>query len=77
MRPFCIARTAVACEGVCSAKMAWAINNANVFCMGGRIVGPEMAVEMVTLWLLCRPTSPQAQKGAFIGITGQNVTLSI
>ena len=38
---------AVACEGVYSAKMARAINNANVLCMGGWIVGPEMAVEMV------------------------------
>ena len=37
---------AVACEGVYSAKMARAINNANVLCMGGWIVGPEMAVEM-------------------------------
>ena len=38
---------AVACEGVYSAKMARAINNANVLCMGGWIVGPEMAIEMV------------------------------
>ena len=34
---------AVACEGVYSAKMARAINNAKVLCMGGWIVGPEMA----------------------------------
>lgn len=62
MRPFCIARTDAACEGVCSAKMARAINDANVLCMGGRIVGPEMAVEMVKLWLLCRPASPPRPK---------------
>ena len=43
---------AVACEGVYSAKMARAINNANVLCMGGWIVGPEMAVEMVKTFLL-------------------------
>ena len=43
--------SAVACEGVYSAKMARAIYNANVLCMGGWIVGPEMAVEMVKAFL--------------------------
>jgi ribose 5-phosphate isomerase B len=43
--------SAVACEGVYSAKMARAINNANVLCMGGWIVGPEMAIEMVKVFL--------------------------
>ena len=42
---------AVACEGVYSARMARAINNANILCMGGWIVGPEMAVEMVKTFL--------------------------
>ena len=42
---------AVASEGVYSAKMARAINNANVLCMGGWIVGPEMAVEMTKTFL--------------------------
>ena len=42
---------AVACEGVYSAKIARAINNANVLCMGGWIVGPEMAIEMVKTFL--------------------------
>ena len=42
---------AVACEGVYSAKMARAINNSNVLCMGGWIVRPEMAVEMVKTFL--------------------------
>lgn len=42
---------AVACEGVYSAKMARAINGANVLCMGGWIVGPEMAVEMAKVFL--------------------------
>ena len=42
---------AVACEGVYSAKMARAINNANILCMGGWIVGPEMALEMVKTFL--------------------------
>ncbi|MBR4768251.1 MAG: RpiB/LacA/LacB family sugar-phosphate isomerase [Lachnospiraceae bacterium] len=43
--------SAVACEGVYSARMARAINNANILCMGGWIVGPEMAVEMVKAFL--------------------------
>ena len=43
--------SAVACEGVYSARMARAINNANVLCMGGWIVGPEMAIEMVRAFL--------------------------
>ena len=43
--------SAVACEGVYSAKMARAIHNATVLCMGGWIVGPEMAVEMVKTFL--------------------------
>ena len=42
---------AVACESLYAAKMARAINNANVLCMGGWIVGPEMANEMVKLFL--------------------------
>ena len=42
---------AVACEGIYSAKMARAINNANILCMGGWIVGPEIAVEMVKTFL--------------------------
>jgi len=42
---------AVACEGIYSARMARAINNANVLCMGGWIVGPEMAVEMTKTFL--------------------------
>lgn len=42
---------AVACEGVYSAKMARAINNAKILCMGGWIVGPEMAVEMTRAFL--------------------------
>ncbi len=42
---------AVACEGLYSARMARAINGANVLCMGGWIVGPEMAVEMTKTFL--------------------------
>ena len=42
---------AVACEGIYAAKMARAINNASVLCMGGWIVGPELAIEMVKTFL--------------------------
>ena len=42
---------AVACESVYAAKMARAINNAQILCMGGWVVGPEMAVEMVRTFL--------------------------
>ena len=42
---------AVACEGVYAAIMARAINIANILCMGGWIVGPEMAIEMVKTFL--------------------------
>ena len=42
---------AVACESVYSAKMARAINTANILCMGGWIVGPEMAIEMTRAFL--------------------------
>lgn len=42
---------AVACEGVYSAIKARAINGANVLCMGGWIVGPEMAVDMTRAFL--------------------------
>ena len=42
---------AVACERTYSAKMARAINNANILCMGGWIVGPEMAIEMTRAFL--------------------------
>ena len=42
---------AVACESLYAAKMARAINNANVLCMGGWIVGPEMAIELTKAFL--------------------------
>ena len=42
---------AVACESLYAAKMARAINDANVLCMGGWIVGPEMGVQMAEVFL--------------------------
>ena len=42
---------AVACEGVYSARMARAINNAQILCMGGWIVASEMGVKMAETFL--------------------------
>ena len=42
---------AVACEGIYSAKMARAINNASILCMGGWIVNNDLAREMVKTFL--------------------------
>ena len=39
--------------------------------------GEEGLLWMRNKWLLCHPDSPQAQKGAFVGITGENLTLKI
>ncbi len=42
---------AACCESVFAAKMCRAINNSNVLCLGGWIVGPEMGVEMTKVFL--------------------------
>lgn len=42
---------AVACESVYSAKMARAINGAQILCIGGWIIGPEMGLEMAKAFL--------------------------
>ncbi len=39
--------------------------------------GEEGLLWMRNKWLLCHPDSPQAQKGAFVGITGENLTLAM
>ena len=39
--------------------------------------GEEGMLWMKNKWLLCHPDSPQAQKGAFVGITGENLTLAL
>ena len=39
--------------------------------------GEESLLWMVNKWMLCHPASPQAAKGAFIGITGENLTLRL
>lgn len=42
---------AVVCESVYAAKMCRLVNNANILTMGERIVGAEMACEMLRTWL--------------------------
>lgn len=42
---------AACCESVYAAKMCRAVNNSNILCMGAWIVGYEMAVEMVKVFL--------------------------
>ena len=39
--------------------------------------GEEALLWMVNKWMLCHPDSPQAQKGAFVGITGENPRLAL
>lgn len=42
---------AAVCNEVYSAKMARAHNNANILCMGARVVGPGVAAEIVKAYL--------------------------
>ncbi len=37
--------------------------------------GEEGLLWMTNKWLLCHPDSPQAEKGAYVGIRGENLTL--
>ncbi len=39
--------------------------------------GEDRMLWMKNKWLLCHPDSPQAANGAFVGITGENLTLKI
>ena len=42
---------AVACEGVYAAKMARAINTANILCMGERVISEAKALEITDIFL--------------------------
>ncbi len=42
---------AALCESLYQAKRAKAVNNTNVLCMGGFIIGNEMGIEMANAWL--------------------------
>lgn len=39
--------------------------------------GEEKLLWMRNKWLTCHPDSPQKEKGAFVGITGENIALEI
>ena len=39
--------------------------------------GEEKRLWMRGKWMLCHPDSPQAQKGAFVGIDGKNLTIKL
>ncbi len=42
---------AAAVSDVYSAKMSRAHNDANILCLGGRVVGPGLAIEILETWL--------------------------
>jgi len=42
---------AVTCHDTYSSKMSRAHNNANILTMGGRVVGPDLACDIVEIWL--------------------------
>lgn len=42
---------AALCESLYQARRAKQVNNTNVLCMGGFIIGPEMGCEMADAWL--------------------------
>lgn len=42
---------AALCENTYSAKMSRRHNDANILCMGGRVIGPGLGVEIVKVWL--------------------------
>jgi len=42
---------AVTCHDTYSAKMSRAHNNANILTMGGRVIGPDLACDIVKIWL--------------------------
>jgi ribose 5-phosphate isomerase B len=42
---------AALCHEQFTARMSREHNNANVLCLGGRVIGPSLAVEIVSTWL--------------------------
>lgn len=42
---------AVVCSDVYTARMSRAHNNANVLCLGARVIGTGLALEIMTTWL--------------------------
>ncbi len=43
---------AALCHELFTARMSRLHNDSNVLCMGGRVIGPGLALEMVRLWLV-------------------------
>ncbi len=42
---------AALCHELFTAEMSRRHNNANILCMGGRVIGPSLALAMVKVWL--------------------------
>lgn len=42
---------AAACSDTYSARMSRLHNNANILCLGGRVLGPGLALDIVDVWL--------------------------
>ncbi len=42
---------AALCHGLFTAEMSRRHNNSNILCMGGRVIGPSLALAMVKAWL--------------------------
>jgi ribose 5-phosphate isomerase B len=42
---------AALCHEAYTARMSREHNNANVLCMGGRVLGPEIALDIVGTWV--------------------------
>lgn len=57
---------AVATEGSYTARMASVINSANVLCMGGWVVAPQQAIDMVDRWLNTGFTEGLEEKKDFL-----------
>lgn len=57
---------AVVSEGSYTSKMSSIINSANVLCMGGWVVAPQQAIDMVDRWLNTGFTESFEEKADFL-----------
>ena len=57
---------AVVSEGSYTARMSSIINQANVLCMGGWVVAPQQAIDMVDRWLNTKFLETFEHKGDFL-----------
>ena len=51
--------------------------NAPLECIDTSAPGEEALLWMTNKWMTCHPESPQAQKGAFVGIEGENLQVKL